>query len=88
MDHGLESSTNPLYDLDLKIELTLHRLRKARNIVVSNNSNSDSISSSDNNNSATNSSDSVEYSSTNIFAKPGQMDNNDRTLKELATPDV
>ncbi|RDX72908.1 hypothetical protein CR513_47553, partial [Mucuna pruriens] len=27
-------------------------------------------------------------SSSNIFAEPGQMENNDRTLKELATPDV
>ncbi|RDY14005.1 hypothetical protein CR513_00991, partial [Mucuna pruriens] len=63
-------------------------LRKARNIVVSNSSNSYSVSSSDNNNSATDSSDSVEYSSTNIFAEPGQMENNDRTLKELATPNV
>ncbi|RDY06132.1 hypothetical protein CR513_09938, partial [Mucuna pruriens] len=68
------SSTDPLYDLDLEIELTLRRLRKARNIVVSNNSNSDSVSNSNNKNSATKSSDFIE--------------NNDRTLKELATPDV
>ncbi|RDX98296.1 hypothetical protein CR513_18805, partial [Mucuna pruriens] len=26
--------------------------------------------------------------SSNIFVEPGQMENNDRTLKELATPDV
>ncbi|RDX98574.1 hypothetical protein CR513_18484, partial [Mucuna pruriens] len=26
--------------------------------------------------------------STNIFSEPGQMENHDRTLKELATPDV
>ncbi|RDX82420.1 hypothetical protein CR513_36794, partial [Mucuna pruriens] len=82
------SSTDPLYDLDLEIELTLRSLRKTRNIVVSNSSNCDSASSSDNSNSATNSSDSVEYNSTNIFAKSVQMENNDRTLKELATPDV
>ncbi|RDX68937.1 hypothetical protein CR513_52021, partial [Mucuna pruriens] len=79
-----ESSTDLLYDLDPKIELTLCRLRKARNIVVSNSS--DSVSSSDNNNYATNSFDFVEYSSTRIFAK--HMENNERTLKELATPDV
>ncbi|RDX69869.1 hypothetical protein CR513_50960, partial [Mucuna pruriens] len=30
------SSTEPLYDLDLEIEITLHRLRKARKIVVNN----------------------------------------------------
>ncbi|RDX87911.1 hypothetical protein CR513_30560, partial [Mucuna pruriens] len=69
-----KSSTDPLYDLDPEIELTLHRLRKARNIVVSNSSNFDSVSIYDNNNSATN--------------KSGQMENNDRTLKEMATLDV
>ncbi|RDX76771.1 hypothetical protein CR513_43200, partial [Mucuna pruriens] len=47
-----KSSTNPLYDLDPEIELTLHRLRKARNIVVSNSSNS--VSSSDNSSPITN----------------------------------
>ncbi|RDX96708.1 hypothetical protein CR513_20600, partial [Mucuna pruriens] len=30
----------------------------------------------------------ISASSSNIFAKPGQMENNDRTLKELATLDV
>ncbi|RDX76169.1 hypothetical protein CR513_43873, partial [Mucuna pruriens] len=40
------SSSDPLYDLDPEIEITLHRLRKARNIVVSNSSNF--VSSSDN----------------------------------------
>ncbi|RDX89402.1 hypothetical protein CR513_28871, partial [Mucuna pruriens] len=82
------SSNDPLNELDPEIELTLRRLRKDRNIVVSNSSNSDSVSSSDNNNSTTNSSDSIEYNSTNIFAESGQMKNNDRILKELATPDV
>ncbi|RDX99886.1 hypothetical protein CR513_16997, partial [Mucuna pruriens] len=57
-----ESSTDPLYALDPKIEITLRRLRKARNIVVSGSSNS--------------------------VSKLEQMENNDRTLKELATPDV
>ncbi|RDY05159.1 hypothetical protein CR513_11032, partial [Mucuna pruriens] len=61
MDYELESSTDPLYDLDPEIELTLRSL-------------------------ITNTSDSVEYSSTNSFAE--QMENNERTLKELATPDV
>ncbi|RDY07793.1 hypothetical protein CR513_08054, partial [Mucuna pruriens] len=58
----VSSSTDPLYDLDPKIELTLHRLRKARNIVVSNSSNFVS------NSPVTNISNSVEYSSTNSFA--------------------
>ncbi|RDY07730.1 hypothetical protein CR513_08116, partial [Mucuna pruriens] len=79
------SSSDPLYDLDPEIEITLRRLRKARNIVVSNNSNS--ISSSNNSSPVTNSFDSVEYSSTNNFAE--QMENNnDRTLKELVTLDM
>ncbi|RDY05468.1 hypothetical protein CR513_10704, partial [Mucuna pruriens] len=79
------SSSDPLYDLDLEIELTLRRLRKARNIVVSDSSNS--VSSSDNSSLVTNTFDSVEYSSTNNSIE--QMENNnERTMKELATPDV
>ncbi|RDY03770.1 hypothetical protein CR513_12612, partial [Mucuna pruriens] len=70
-EFDLGSSTNPMYELDPEIELTLRRLRKSRNIVESNSSNFDSVSSSDNNNSTTNSSDSVEYSSTNIFEELG-----------------
>ncbi|RDX72411.1 hypothetical protein CR513_48108, partial [Mucuna pruriens] len=80
------SSTNPLYALDLEIEITLRGLRKTRNIVVCGSSNS--VSSSDNSSPVTNNSDSVEYSSTNNFAELEQMENNDRTLKELATPNV
>ncbi|RDX69430.1 hypothetical protein CR513_51461, partial [Mucuna pruriens] len=80
------SSSDLLYDLDLEIEITLRRLRKARNIVVSNSSNY--VSSFDNSSHVTKTYDSVEYSGTNNFAKPEQMENNDRTLKELATPDV
>ncbi|RDX97915.1 hypothetical protein CR513_19252, partial [Mucuna pruriens] len=68
-EFDLGSSVDPLYDLDPEIELTLRRLRKARNIIVSNSSNSDFVPSSDNNNSATNSSDSIEYCSTTSFAK-------------------
>ncbi|RDX67693.1 hypothetical protein CR513_53393, partial [Mucuna pruriens] len=83
-----KSSSDPLYDLDLEIEITLRRLRKARNIVVSNSDSSNSVSSSDNSSPVTNSSNFIEYSSTNNFAKLEQMENNDRTLKELATPDV
>ncbi|RDX77660.1 hypothetical protein CR513_42182, partial [Mucuna pruriens] len=79
MDYDLEISTEPLYDLDPKIELTLRRLRKARNIVVSNSSNS--ISSFDTNSLVTNNFD---FCSANSFVE--QMENNERTLKELATP--
>ncbi|RDX82554.1 hypothetical protein CR513_36642, partial [Mucuna pruriens] len=80
------SSTDPLYALDFEIEIPLHRLRKARNIVVSGNSNS--VSSTDNSSPVTNNSDSVRHDSTNTFAKLEQMENNNKTLKELATPDV
>ncbi|RDY07737.1 hypothetical protein CR513_08104, partial [Mucuna pruriens] len=79
-------SFDTLYDLDPKIEITLRRLRKDRSIVVSKSSNS--VSSSDNSSLVTNTSDSVEFSSANNFSEPEQMENNDRTLKELATPDV
>ncbi|RDX89981.1 hypothetical protein CR513_28205, partial [Mucuna pruriens] len=80
------SSSDPLYDLDPEIEITLRRLRKTRNIVVSNSSNF--VSSSDNNSLVTNNSDSVEYKITNNFEESDQIENNDRTMKELATPDV
>ncbi|RDX78195.1 hypothetical protein CR513_41560, partial [Mucuna pruriens] len=82
------SSTDPLHDLDPKIEVTLHRLRKARNIVVNNSNSPNSVSSSNNSSPTTNNSDSFEYSSTNNFAELEQIENNDRTLKELATSDV
>ncbi|RDY03761.1 hypothetical protein CR513_12622, partial [Mucuna pruriens] len=60
-------------------------LRKARNIVVSGSSNF--VYSSDYSSLVTNISDFVEYSSTNNLVE--QMENNnDRNMKELATPDV
>ncbi|RDX81201.1 hypothetical protein CR513_38151, partial [Mucuna pruriens] len=43
---------------------------------------------SDNSSPATNTSHSVEYSSTNNFVESKHMENNDRTIKELATPDM
>ncbi|RDX72145.1 hypothetical protein CR513_48413, partial [Mucuna pruriens] len=46
------------------------KIRKARNIVVGNNSISDFVFSYDNNNSTTNGSDFVEYNSTNFLAEP------------------
>ncbi|RDX79471.1 Retrovirus-related Pol polyprotein from transposon 17.6, partial [Mucuna pruriens] len=76
------SSTDPLYAFDPEIERTLRRLRKARNLVVDNSRNSDSVINS--NQFATN----ISVASFSHFAEPGQMENNDRTLKELATPDV
>ncbi|RDY00102.1 hypothetical protein CR513_16756, partial [Mucuna pruriens] len=76
------SSTDPSYDLDPEIELTLRRLWKARNIVVNNSSNSDPVL-----NFNQFYTDHSAFSS-NIVAEPGEMENNDRTLKELATPDV
>ncbi|RDX66591.1 hypothetical protein CR513_54632, partial [Mucuna pruriens] len=78
----LLSSTDPLYAFNPKIERTLRRLRKARNLVVNNNRGSDSVINS--NQFFTDNS----VASSNIFAQTGQMENNDRTLKELATPDV
>ncbi|RDX79233.1 hypothetical protein CR513_40359, partial [Mucuna pruriens] len=78
--------SEPLYHLDPEIEITLRRLRKARNIVVSNSSNS--VSSSDDSSPVSNTSNFVKYSSTNNFAESEQMENNDRTLKELATSNV
>ncbi|RDY10425.1 hypothetical protein CR513_05059, partial [Mucuna pruriens] len=80
------SSFDPLYELDPKIEITLRRLRKARDIVVSNSS--DFVSSFDNSSPVTNISNSVEFSSTNNLSELEKMENNDRTLKELATPDI
>ncbi|RDY05423.1 hypothetical protein CR513_10750, partial [Mucuna pruriens] len=77
-----QSSTDPLYAFDPEIELTLHRLRRTRNLIVNNSRNFDSVINS--NQLCTDNS----VASSNIFAKPGQMENNDRTLKELATPDV
>ncbi|RDX60719.1 hypothetical protein CR513_61113, partial [Mucuna pruriens] len=76
------SSTDPLYAFDPKIEKTLRRLRRTRNLIVNNSRSSDSVIhsnwfSTDNS-----------IATSNIFAEPGQMENNDRTLKELATLDV
>ncbi|RDX97362.1 hypothetical protein CR513_19874, partial [Mucuna pruriens] len=76
------SSTDPLYAFDPEIELTLRRLRKIRNTVVNTSSSSDSTINSNL------SSANTLVASSNIFAEPEQMENNDRTLKELATPDV
>ncbi|RDY05552.1 hypothetical protein CR513_10598, partial [Mucuna pruriens] len=76
------SSIDPLYAFDPKIEKTLRRLRRTRNLIVNNSRSSDSVIKS--NQFCTDNS----VASSNIFAKPGQMENNDRTLKELATLNV
>ncbi|RDY05400.1 hypothetical protein CR513_10767, partial [Mucuna pruriens] len=65
-----------------------HQPSIATRVCVSNSNSSDSVSSSDNSSPVTNTSNSIEYSSTNNFPEPDQMENNDRTLKELATLDV
>ncbi|RDX84916.1 hypothetical protein CR513_33966, partial [Mucuna pruriens] len=78
----LRSSTDPLYELDPELELILRRLRKARKIVVNNSSSFDFL---------INSNQlpiDISLSIFSHFAEPGQMENNDRTLKEFATLDV
>ncbi|RDY06778.1 hypothetical protein CR513_09185, partial [Mucuna pruriens] len=72
----------PLHALDPEIERTLHRLRKARHTITLDSSSSNSIWNSENSNFTTNESISFEHQ------EAGTMENNDRTLKELATPDV
>ncbi|RDY11558.1 hypothetical protein CR513_03749, partial [Mucuna pruriens] len=76
------SSSEPLHAFDIEIERTLHRLRKARNTITLDNSSSNSIWNSENSNFTTDESISFEHQ------EAGTMENNDRTLKELATPDV
>ncbi|RDX85328.1 hypothetical protein CR513_33498, partial [Mucuna pruriens] len=76
------SSTDPLYAFDPEIEKTLRRLRRTRNLIVNNSRSSDSVV--DSNLLYTD----ILVSSSNTFIEPGQMENHDRTLKELATPDV
>ncbi|RDX68999.1 hypothetical protein CR513_51946, partial [Mucuna pruriens] len=73
------SSTDPLYAFDPKIEKTLRRLKRTRTLIVNNSRTFDSVINT--NRLCTNNF----VISFNIFAEPGQMENNDRTLKELAT---
>ncbi|RDX94016.1 hypothetical protein CR513_23652, partial [Mucuna pruriens] len=76
------SSSEPLHAFDPEIERTLHRLRKARHTITLDSSSSNSIWNSENSNFTTDESISLEHQ------EAGTMENNDRTLKELATPDV
>ncbi|RDX84167.1 hypothetical protein CR513_34828, partial [Mucuna pruriens] len=84
----LKSIFDPLSDLDPEIVITLRRLRKARNIVVSNSNSYNFVSSFNNSSLITNNSDSFEYSSVNNSVEPKQMENTDSTLKELETLNV
>ncbi|RDY10468.1 hypothetical protein CR513_05012, partial [Mucuna pruriens] len=61
---------------------TLHRLRKARHIVTLDSSSSDSIWNYENSHFTT------DESNFSKHQEAGSMENNDKTLKELATPDV
>ncbi|RDX60680.1 hypothetical protein CR513_61158, partial [Mucuna pruriens] len=79
---GETSSIGPLYAFDLEIAKALRRFRKARNLVVNNSRSSDSVINS--NQLCTGNYVAI----SNIFVEPRQMENNDRTLKELATLDV
>ncbi|RDX63458.1 hypothetical protein CR513_58109, partial [Mucuna pruriens] len=95
------SSSNNLHAFDPEIDRTLHRLRKVRSIEVGYSSSFISIFDSVNNtftSNLTSNSDFFEFSSTdtnsnsnivvNTFHEPEKMENNDRTLKELAMPNV
>ncbi|RDY13646.1 hypothetical protein CR513_01406, partial [Mucuna pruriens] len=91
------SSSNKLHTFNPEIDKTLHRLRKVRSTEVSDSSSFISVSDSINNTFTTDNSNFAESSSfdinfepniaNNMSYEPEQMKNNDRTLKELATPD-
>ncbi|RDY00683.1 hypothetical protein CR513_16100, partial [Mucuna pruriens] len=98
VDSANMNSFDLLHDLDPEIEITLRRLRKIRNTVVSSSSSFNFASNFDNSISATNDFDSFEYSRANISSNSNfgpnksqeleQMENNERSLKELAMWDV
>ncbi|RDY05004.1 hypothetical protein CR513_11207, partial [Mucuna pruriens] len=75
------SSTDTLHAPDPEIELTLRRIRKNKKTKI-NSGSANSVR--DSNMLYTD----ILVSSSNTFIEPGQMENHDRTLKELATPDV
>ncbi|RDX97056.1 hypothetical protein CR513_20225, partial [Mucuna pruriens] len=76
------SSSKPLHAFDPEIERTLHCLRKVRHTVTPDSSSFYSIWNSENSNFTTDESNFSEHQ------EAGLMENNDRALKELATPDV
>ncbi|RDY06539.1 hypothetical protein CR513_09455, partial [Mucuna pruriens] len=63
LDLNKSSSANILYDFDPKIELTLCRIRKVRNIVVS----SDSINTSPTSENSVSTTNTIDFSTTNSF---------------------
>ncbi|RDY10064.1 hypothetical protein CR513_05475, partial [Mucuna pruriens] len=75
-------SSEPLHAFDLEIERTLHHLRKVRHTITLNSSSSNSILNFENSKFTTDESNFFEHQ------EARSMENNDRTLKELATPDV
>ncbi|RDX80486.1 hypothetical protein CR513_38956, partial [Mucuna pruriens] len=79
-----KTTKNPLIKLALLLETqrTLHSLRKVRHIVTPDNSSSDSIWNFENSNFTT------DKSNFSKHQEAGSMENNDRTLKELATLDM
>ncbi|RDX72757.1 hypothetical protein CR513_47715, partial [Mucuna pruriens] len=76
------SRFEPLHAFDPEIKRTLHRLRKVRHTVKLDSNSSNSIWSFENSNFTTDESNFLEHQ------EAGSMENNDRTLKELATSDV
>ncbi|RDX92125.1 hypothetical protein CR513_25796, partial [Mucuna pruriens] len=92
------SSSNNLHKFDPEIDRTLYRLRKVRSADVGGSSSFISILDSVNNTCTTNNFDFAESSSFDNNSKPNisdnkshepeQMENNNRTLKELATPNL
>ncbi|RDX89959.1 hypothetical protein CR513_28243, partial [Mucuna pruriens] len=76
------SSSESLHAFDPEIERTLHRLRKVRHTITHDSSSSNSIWNSENSNFSTEESNFFKHQ------EAGTMENNDRTLKELATLDV
>ncbi|RDX82315.1 hypothetical protein CR513_36910, partial [Mucuna pruriens] len=89
------STSNNLHKFDLEIDWTLYRLRKFRSADVGGSSNFISALDSANNTCTTNNSDFADSSNFGNNSKPGifynksheleQMENNNKTLKELAT---
>ncbi|RDX91513.1 hypothetical protein CR513_26497, partial [Mucuna pruriens] len=76
------SSLESFHACDLEIERTLHRLRKVRHTITPDSISSNSIWNFENSNFTTDESNFSEHQ------EAGSMENNDRTLKELATPNV
>ncbi|RDX92019.1 hypothetical protein CR513_25908, partial [Mucuna pruriens] len=75
------SNTDPSHAFDLEIELTLRKIRRNKKTII-NNGSVDYVL--DSNMLHTD----ILVSSSNTFIELGQMENHDRMLKELATPDV